>query len=211
MVAKLAHPAASQKLSELVRSVRTLHAELADARRMVLAANAHVAKVELALQTNTAVLEELTGGAIATVSRAAHVESGGGLHGASLRGQAAVARWIAEGWLVPSTTFADAWGITRQALDQAVERGELFSIKHGNKRYYPQPLVSLEREAVSRVCKAFGRADGAEKLVFWQRPHGALSGRTAAQAVAAGQTDRVVQLAVDWAEEHGLADAAATA
>jgi hypothetical protein len=211
MTAKFAQLPSGQKIAALVHNVRTLHAELADARRLVQAASAHVAKVERAVQSNAAALEELTGQVIDMPQRKAAVESPGDLAGAVLLGQAAVAQWVAEGVLVPSSTFAGAWGITRQALDQAVERGELFSIKHGNKRYYPQPLLGLDRRSVAHVCKALGRADGAEKFIFWQRKHGGLSGRTAVLAVAVGQSERVAQLARDWAEEHGLADAVAPA
>jgi hypothetical protein len=203
-----------RKLDALVRTVQTLHSELAEARQMVLQAKESVHKVELELQSNVAVLEELTGNVISLPSngsRATVASDERGVDGASLRGQAAVARWITVGVLVSSSSFADAWGITRQALEQAVARGELFSIKHGNKRFYPRPLLSLDRQAVAMVCKALGRADGVEKLIFWQRTQGGLRGQSAVQAVAAGQVERVAQLAYDWAEENGLADAVATA
>ena len=40
----------------------------------------------------------------------------------------------------------------RQALDQAVERGELFNVKIANRRWYPASFVQLEPSAVKTVC-----------------------------------------------------------
>lgn len=131
-------------------------------------------------------------------------ETSPGLEGAKLRGQAALAAMVADGTLVPSQDFVDKWGLTRQALEQAVGRSELFSLKIGNKRYYPSAVLNLSREDVSLVCKALGRAEPNEKLLFWLRKHGGMGGKTVAQAIAAGQVERAAQIADDWAEERGL-------
>ena len=131
-----------------------------------------------------------------------------GLAGSSARGQDTISRWVREGQLVLSADFAKGWGVSRQALDQAVVRGELFSIKSGNKRFYLESLMHLDRPDVARVCRALGRADGVEKLVFWMREHGGLAGKTAVDAVKKRKVDRVVELAEAWAEENGLNEGA---
>ena len=192
----------SSQLTTLVRSVAQLRSQLNDAKRMVRLVSDTVTQVEVELKHNESKLAELThervgDGPASTVS---------GLGAAALRGQEAVARWIEEGTLMASAEFAQAWGISRQALDQAVERGELFSMKLGNKRFYPRELLRLDRPTVARVCKALGEASAAEKLVFWLRGHGGLGGVSAVDAAVAGKTDRVVQLAQAWAEENGLAE-----
>ena len=121
-------------------------------------------------------------------------------------GQSSLAQWVEDGTLLPSAAFAAAWGLTRQALDQAVERNDLFSVKLGNKRYFLGALVPLDRSAVAMVCRALGSAVASEKLLFWLRKQGALGGKTVADIVAAGGHLRAAEVARDWAEERGLAE-----
>ncbi len=130
-----------------------------------------------------------------------------GIAAAGARGQAAIAHWIKDGTLVPSKTISDAWGLTPQALGQAVEQGKLFSYKHGNKRFYPSSMIDLGRDDIAAVCQALGQCDDAQKLIFWTRAHGGLEGRTAPQALANGELARVVELAEAWAERRGLTHA----
>lgn len=193
----------SSQLTTLVRNVAQLRSQLNDAKRMVRLVSDTVTQVEVELKHNESKLAELTHERVGDDGPASTVS---GLGAAALRGQEAVARWIEEGTLMASAEFAQAWGISRQALDQAVERGELFSMKLGNKRFYPRELLRLDRPTVARVCKALGEASAAEKLVFWLRQHGGLGGVSAVDAAVAGKTDRVVQLAQAWAEENGLAE-----
>ena len=121
-------------------------------------------------------------------------------------GQSSLAQWVEDGTSLPSAAFAAAWGLTRQALDQAVERNDLFSVKLGNKRYFLGALVPLDRSAVAMVCSALGSAVASEKLLFWLRKQGALGGKTVADIVAAGGHLRAAEVARDWAEERGLAE-----
>ena len=192
----------SSQLTTLVRNVAQLRSQLNDAKRMVRLVSDTVTQVEVELKNNESRLAELTHERVGD----APASTVSGLGAAALRGQEAVARWIEEGTLMASAEFAQAWGLSRQALDQAVERGELFSMKLGNKRFYPRELLRLDRPTVARVCKALGDASAVEKLVFWLRQHGGLGGASAVDAAAAGKTDRVVQLAQAWAEENGLAE-----
>lgn len=197
----------SSQLTTLVRNVAQLRSQLNDAKRMVRLVSDTVTQVELELRNNESKLAELTHERVGNAPASTVI----GLDAAALRGQEAVARWIEDGTLMASAEFAQAWGISRQALDQAVERGELFSMKLGNKRFYPHELLRLDRPTVARVCKALGDASAAEKLVFWLRRHGGLGGVSAVDAAAGGKVDRVAQVAQAWAEENGLADAIATA
>ncbi len=137
---------------------------------------------------------------------------GGGLAEALSRGEAARVRWIKEGLVVSGEQLAHAWGITRQALAPACERGEIFSVKVGNRLYYPRPFLDLDREAVAAVCRALGDLGSSEKLIFWLREHGALSGKSVGAALDSGiSLDKVERLAAAWARERGAARVAAAA
>ena len=136
----------------------------------------------------------------------------GGLAGATARGEAARVQWIKDGLVVSGEQLAQAWGLTRQALAPAAERGEVFAVKIGNRLYYPQPFLSLDRETVARVCRALGDIGASEKLMFWLRDHGALAGKSVARALEAGTpVARVERLATAWARERGAARAVAAA
>jgi hypothetical protein len=136
----------------------------------------------------------------------------GGLAGAAARGEAARAQWIKEGLVVSGEQLAQAWGLTRQALAPAAERGEVVAVKIGSRLYYPQPFLSLDRETVARVCRALGDIGASENLMFWLRDHGALAGKSVAHALEAGTlVARVERLATAWVCERGAARAAAAA
>lgn len=140
----------------------------------------------------------------------AHVT--GGLAGAAARGEAARVQWVKDGLVVPGEQLAQAWGLTRQALAPASERGEVFSVKVGNRLYYPQSFLVLDRETVATVCRALGGLGASEKLVFWLRDHGALAGNSAVAALEAGvPVAKVERLAAAWARERGAARVAAVA
>lgn len=136
----------------------------------------------------------------------------GGLAGATARGEAARVQWVREGVVVPGEQLAQAWGLTRQALAPAAERGEVFAVKVGNRLYYPQAFLGMDREAVATVCRALGDLGASEKLMFWLRGHGALAGRSVATALEAGTAlSQVERLAAAWARERGAARVAAAA
>lgn len=140
------------------------------------------------------------------------VAASGGLAGAIARGEAARVAWVREGRVVPAEQLVEAWGLTRQALAAACERGELFSVKVGNRRYYPSAFLGLERALVAEVCGALGALEPAEKLLFWIRSHGALGGRAVADALASGVAPaKVLRLAAAWSGERGAGRVAAAA
>jgi hypothetical protein len=152
-------------------------------------------------------------------ARVAHAKSStadnpdaGGLAGAIARGEAARVRWIKEGLVVPGEQLAQAWGLTRQALAPAADRGEIFAVKVGNRLYYPQAFLGMDREAVAAVCRALGDLGASEKLMFWLRDHGALAGKSIDAALEAGTgLAKVERLAAAWARERGASRVAAAA
>jgi hypothetical protein len=112
------------------------------------------------------------------------------------------AGWIQGGLLVGSAAFGLSWSRTRQALEQACERGELFSLKIGNKRWYPASLMDLNVEDVKAVCLLLRGVDPVSQFIFWERKHGALAGQTLPQALQAGKTAAVLRTAEVFASEH---------
>ena len=136
----------------------------------------------------------------------------GGLAVATARGEAARVQWVKEGLVVPGEQLAQAWGLTRQALAPAADRGEVFAVKIGNRLYYPQAFLALDREAVAKVCRALGDIGTSEKLMFWLREHGVLGGKGVAAALDAGvAVAKVERLATAWARERGVGRGAAAA
>lgn len=91
-------------------------------------------------------------------------------------------------------------------------RGEVFAVKVGNRLYYPQAFIGMEREAVAAICRALGDLGASEKLMFWLREHGALAGKSVDAALDAGTAlAQVERLASAWARERGASRAVAAA
>jgi hypothetical protein len=135
-----------------------------------------------------------------------HAQATGGLAGATARGEAARVQWVKAGLVVPGEQLAQAWGLTRQALAPAADRGEVFAVKVGNRLYYPQAFLGMDRETVAAICRALGDLGVSEKLMFWLRDHGALAGKSVAAALEAGvAVAKVKRLAAAWARERGAA------
>jgi hypothetical protein len=70
--------------------------------------------------------------------------------------EATVGRLSEDGLVVSGEQLAQAWGLTRQALAPAADRGEVFAVKVGNRLYYPQVFLTMDRESVASVCRALG-------------------------------------------------------
>jgi len=117
--------------------------------------------------------------------------------------------WTKNGLLIPSTNLAEEWGITRRALDQAEDRYEVFLLKIRGRLWAPAVFAKLKRSAVAKVCQAMPGADEVSQLFFWMRPHGALGVKTPAQAIQAGQLERVLEIARGLAEENDWVNAKA--
>lgn len=113
-------------------------------------------------------------------------------------------KWIESGRLRSSSELSKAWGRSRQALDQATARGELFSLKSASKRYYPAAFLELDAVTVARVCLALEPLSPASKFIFWDRPHGGLRGLTVPEYLMApdGDRERVVLLALAYVRDQ---------
>jgi hypothetical protein len=119
------------------------------------------------------------------------------------QGEAARVEWTKNGSLLSSTRLAQAWGISRQGLAEAVARHELFLLKISGRLWAPAVFEELSRDAVKAVCSTMPAADPESQFFFWACPHGALGRKTAAQAIQAGRLARVVEIAQGLAEENG--------
>lgn len=119
---------------------------------------------------------------------------------AQARGEARLVAWTRDGTLVDSATVAEAWAIRRQTLDAARARGEVFSLWVKGQHWYPAEMLKFERRAFAQLNAALGDADPSRKLLFLLHRHGALGGRTPADA-AADQHDDVVRLAAGWSQD----------
>jgi hypothetical protein len=134
-----------------------------------------------------------------TVGRKPHPSEAAGAAGPAARGEAARLEWVTSGEVIPAKTLAHAWGVTPQALGPAAKRGHLFAVVIKGQRYYPKEFLVLDRDDVATVCKQLEPLTASEKLFFWKQPHGALEGRTVAEALGdrkdGAQLLRVAQLA----------------
>ncbi len=148
----------------------------------------------------------------ASVTYNQFAQATGGLAGATARGEAARVQWVKDGLVVPGEQLAQGWGLTRQALAPAADRGEVFAVKVGNRLYYPQVFLGMDREAVAAICRALGDLGASEKLMFWLREHGALAGKSVAVALEAGTgLAKVERIAAAWASERGASRVTAAA
>jgi len=114
------------------------------------------------------------------------------------RGEARLVKWTQDGTLVPVSVVEDTWGIKRQSVDAARERGEIFSVFVRGQHWYPAEALRFERAALAAVVKALGDESATSKLVFLLRRHGALGGRTPAEAAEQGMQHDVLRLASAW-------------
>ncbi len=128
------------------------------------------------------------------------------------RSEAARQAWLDDGLLVSGEVLARAWGRSRQALETACKRDELFRLRIGKRWWYPAVFETLAAEDVARVCRALTGGDVVSKFLFWHRKHGGIGARTIAQALQGGQVGRAEELALGLAEESGwrLVNAPAT-
>ncbi|WUR11470.1 hypothetical protein E7V67_017345 [[Empedobacter] haloabium] len=116
---------------------------------------------------------------------------------AQQRGEALIASLVRQGSLIDGETLASAWGITRQALDKARERGEIFSVRMGRQHFYPVAALSFLRRDFESINRSFHPDIAAgTKLIFFNRQHGSLGGRTVAES--ADRLTDILRLAAGW-------------
>jgi hypothetical protein len=120
------------------------------------------------------------------------------INAAQTRGEARLVKWTQDGTLVPVSTVEAAWGIRRQSVDAARERGEIFSVYVRGQHWYPAEALKLGRTELAAVVKALGEESASSKLVFLLRRHDALGARTPAEAADQGLLHDVLRLARAW-------------
>ena len=123
-----------------------------------------------------------------------------GLAEAGARGAAALTKLTLDGRLIGRAQLAEAWGLGAQAVQNAVQLGDLFEIWVNKSTYFPAVLVPLGFEQASELCRSLKIETASGKLVFLLRTHGGLSGRTVVEALQSGTSlSRIEELADDWA------------
>lgn len=110
--------------------------------------------------------------------------------------------WVDDGLLVPTAELARNWGLTRQALDQARERGDLVGLKIANRQYYPAAFLELKAGDVASICRSLVDVDPVGRIIFWQRPHANLDDRTLAQSIRTEGLAAALQAAQAFADEQ---------
>ncbi|MYM92667.1 response regulator [Duganella vulcania] len=117
---------------------------------------------------------------------------------AAFRGEAQLVKWTEDGTLLDGSKIQQAWGVTRQAVDAARERGEVFSIWAKRQHWYPAEALKFKREDLAAITRALGDIDPSSKLLFLLHKHGAVGGVTPAEAVADKKLDDILRLAALW-------------
>ncbi|MDO9316168.1 MAG: hypothetical protein Q7T97_16665 [Burkholderiaceae bacterium] len=119
---------------------------------------------------------------------------------ARARGAATLGSWTQDGTLIVPSQLAQAWGLGAQALETAIQRGDIFEVWVNESPYVPAVLIPLGVQLASKLCKALKIQPGSEKLIFLLRPHGGLGGKTVVQALQSGaRLSRIEELADAWA------------
>lgn len=124
----------------------------------------------------------------------------GGLDAAKERGQRHWHDRTRDGTLLTAEHFAKVRGDSGpEDLADEVARGELTSYYIEDQYWYPAELLKIGHIASAAVCLALGDEEPASVFVFIHRRHGALEGRTVAEAIAhAVPLERVLELARAW-------------
>ena len=119
-----------------------------------------------------------------------------------VRAQQNMASMVREGMLVPPAVFAQALGITRQALSKALKARRVFYVEVAGERCYPEFFLDprYERRQLERVSQALGELPGASKLQFFLNSKAALNGATPLEALAKGRYAQVRTAAEGFAE-----------
>ena len=133
---------------------------------------------------------------------AAQAQPSGVLEAAQRRGELLLTQLVATGQLVPSGALTKALGITRQALNKAVQARRIFALERGGENYYPAFYAdpALERRRVEIIAKRLGDASGWDKWLFFTTPKASLGRRTPVLAMIKGEYDRVLRAASAHAE-----------
>ena len=110
---------------------------------------------------------------------------------------------IRKGHLIPVAEFQERMGwATRHAVWNALAKKRVFVMGRGAELYFPTFYFdrAYDRRHLEAVTKALGNLPGGAKLQFFVARKGSLGGKTVLEAIAAGQIEKVLRLAVAYAE-----------
>ena len=117
---------------------------------------------------------------------------------AAARGANRLVTWTQDGTLAPVPMLLEAWELSADTVEAAIEVGSLFAVTVNGVRYVPASWCDLSADDVMQVCRAQKELSPVTQLVFWKRPHGALGARTPAATLHSRELARVEALAHSW-------------
>lgn len=110
---------------------------------------------------------------------------------------------IGRGHLIPVAEFQRRMGwSTRSAVWKALASKRIFAMEFGCERYFPSFFCdrAYDRRYLEAVTKQLGNLPGGAKFQFFVARKGSFGGKTVLEAIAAGQLEKVLRLAVAHAE-----------
>lgn len=111
-------------------------------------------------------------------------------------------RLVADGEVLPLPIVAAALGLSREALEQRLREGRMFSVRVGSEEYCPAFFLdkSLDRSQLEDVCLILRYLHDWSKWQFFSQPKASLSGITPVQALLQGSFEAVKESAGAFAE-----------
>lgn len=116
--------------------------------------------------------------------------------------EAVKAGWIRERLVIASEELERAWVWSRQTLEEACERGDLFKLRISGTDWYPAAFTTLSCVDVRDVCGILRGLDPITAFIFWHSTHGSLRGITLPEALRHGECQAVMHLAQGFASEQ---------
>ena len=119
------------------------------------------------------------------------------------RGSDAVkADWIRERLVIAGEELEQAWVCSRQTLEQACERGNLFKLRISGTDWYPAAFATLSCVDVRAVCDSLRGQDPITAFIFWHAKHGSLRGMTLPEALRRGERQAVIHSSQTFASQY---------
>lgn len=109
---------------------------------------------------------------------------------------------VRRGELIRAADFADALGVTKQAVSKALRNKRVFTLEVDGAQYYPRFYLDsrLDRRQIERVTKALDDLPGPSKLQFFLTRKHSLGGITPLKALAKGKLEEVEASARGFAQ-----------
>jgi len=116
--------------------------------------------------------------------------------------QHSMSELVRRGELVRAAEFAEALGVTKQAISKALRDKRVFALEVDGAQYYPSFYLDsqLDRRQIERVTKELGDLPGPSKLQFFLTPKHSLGGVTPLKALAKGRLEQVKASARGFAQ-----------